>query len=292
MTNNNELPNTLSALLRDYSVAEGIQMAEQQVRMHPAQASRRHSLFQLLCVAGDWSRALQQIQLCAQMDANYTREAQVFGELIRCEIYRHACFQGEQRPDFILPPPAWIEDLLAALACNTRGETQEADAHRSRALEAITDTAGQWNGGAFDWISDSDSRTGPVLELIAGGVYIWLPFSQIRSLKSPLPAHLTDLLWKPVNVTLNNGDTHSAGCFPATAALKRLPTPCVCAGKRSSGMGRERRWYRRWVRGCGSPAVAISACWNCPPVPLIPLKEATRERLSSASGQPPAAHAV
>ncbi|MCV5920033.1 impE family protein, partial [Escherichia coli] len=32
MTNNNELPTTLSALLRDYSLAEGIQMAEQQVR--------------------------------------------------------------------------------------------------------------------------------------------------------------------------------------------------------------------------------------------------------------------
>lgn len=188
-------------------------MAEQQVRMHPAQASRRHSLFQLLCVAGYWSRALQQIQLCARMDANYTREAQVFGELIRCEIYRHACFQGEQRPDCILPPPAWMEDLLTALACNARGEAQEADAHRSRALEAITDTAGQWNGGAFDWISDSDSRTGPVLELIAGGVYIWLPFSQICSLKSPRPAHLTDLIWKPVNVTLNNGDTHSAWLF-------------------------------------------------------------------------------
>ena len=43
MTNNNVLPATLSALLRDYSVAEGIQMAEQQVSKHPAQASRRHS---------------------------------------------------------------------------------------------------------------------------------------------------------------------------------------------------------------------------------------------------------
>ncbi|HAV1239701.1 TPA: impE family protein, partial [Salmonella enterica] len=142
------------------------------------------------------------------------REAQIFGELIRCEIYRQSCFQGEQRPGFILPPPVWMEDLLAALACHARGETPEADAHRSRALNAMTDVSGQWNGGAFDWISDSDSRTGPVLELIAGGVYIWLPFSQIRSLKSPLPAHLTDLLWKPVNVTLQNGDTHSAWLFP------------------------------------------------------------------------------
>lgn len=53
-----------------------------------------------------------------------------------------------------------------------------------------------------------------VLELIAGGAYIWLPFSQICSLKSPQPAHLIDLIWKPVNVTLNNGDTHSAWLFP------------------------------------------------------------------------------
>ncbi|RZM85496.1 MULTISPECIES: type VI secretion system accessory protein TagJ [unclassified Escherichia] len=221
MTNNNVLPATLSALLRDYSVAEGIQLAEHQVKMHPAQASRRHSLFQLLCAIGDWSRALQQIQLCARMDANYTREAQVFGELIRCEIYRHSCFQGEQHPGFILPPPAWMEDLLAALACNARGEAQEADAYRSHALEAITDTTGQWNSGVFDWISDSDSRTGPVLELVAGGVYIWLPFSQIRSLKSPLPANLTDLIWKPVNITLHNGDTHSAWLFPRYSGSER-----------------------------------------------------------------------
>ncbi|MED9093115.1 type VI secretion system accessory protein TagJ [Escherichia marmotae] len=213
MTNNNVLPAMLSALLRDYSVAEGIQIAEQQVKKQPTLASHRHNLFQLLCVTGCWSRALQQIQLCARIDANYTREAQIFGELIRCEIYRHTCFQGEQRPGFILSPPAWMENLLAALTGNTRGEAQEADVHRNRALEAITDTTGQWNGGKFDWISDSDSRTGPVLELIAGGVYIWLPFSQIRSLKSPRPVHLTDLLWKPVNITLHNGDTHSAWLF-------------------------------------------------------------------------------
>ncbi|MDI5036067.1 hypothetical protein MJM43_32145, partial [Salmonella enterica subsp. enterica serovar Montevideo] len=42
--------------------AEGIQMAEQQVRENPAKALCRHSLFQLLCVAGDWSRALHQLQ--------------------------------------------------------------------------------------------------------------------------------------------------------------------------------------------------------------------------------------
>lgn len=205
------LPATLSALLQEYSIAEGIQMAEQQVRENPAKALCRHSLFQLLCVAGDWSRALHQLQLCARMEANYTQEARLYRELVRCEMFRHTVFQGEQRPGFLLPQPVWVESLLAALACHD--DTGEVDKHRNTALEAITDTGGQWNGGAFDWASDSDSRLGPVLELVTGGVYIWLPFSQIRSLESPQPARLTDLLWKPVNITLMNGDTHGAWLF-------------------------------------------------------------------------------
>ncbi|ESH44483.1 hypothetical protein SEEB8392_22939 [Salmonella enterica subsp. enterica serovar Berta str. ATCC 8392] len=205
------LPATLSALIQEYSIAEGIQMAEQQVRENPAKALCRHSLFQLLCVAGDWSRALHQLQLCARMEANYTQEARLYRELVRCEMFRHTVFQGEQRPGFLLPQPVWVESLLAALACHD--DTGEVDKHRNTALEAITDTGGQWNGGAFDWASDSDSRLGPVLELVTGGVYIWLPFSQIRSLESPQPTRLTDLLWKPVNITLVNGDTHGAWLF-------------------------------------------------------------------------------
>ncbi len=114
-------------------------------------------------------------------------------------MFRHTVFQGEQRPGFLLPQPVWVESLLAALACHD--DTGEIDKHRNTALEAITDTGGQWSGGAFDWASDSDSRLGPVLELVTGGVYIWLPFSQICSLESPQPARLTDLLWKPVNIT-------------------------------------------------------------------------------------------
>ncbi len=61
-----------------------------------------------------------------------------------------------------------MESLLKIPACHD--DTGEADKHRNTALEAITDTGGQWNGGAFDWASDSDSRLGPVLELVTGGV--------------------------------------------------------------------------------------------------------------------------
>ncbi|MEX9251759.1 type VI secretion system accessory protein TagJ [Pseudenterobacter timonensis] len=213
MNRTDMLPATLSALLRDNSVSDGIQMAERLVRKNPARAACRHSLFQLLCITGDWPRALQQLQLCARMDANYTQEARLFRELVRCEMFRQSVFQGTQRPGFILPQPVWTESLLDALACEARSEIQEADQHRNTALETISDTCGRWNGGSFDWVSDSDSRLGPVLEVVTGGEYIWLPFSQIRSLETPFPVRLTDLLWKPVNITLVNGDLHGAWLF-------------------------------------------------------------------------------
>jgi type VI secretion system protein ImpE len=213
MKKNDTLPATLSALLHEHSLVDGLQMAEQRVRIHPAQVACRHSLFQLLCIMGEWSRAMQQLQLCARMDANYIQEAQLFGELIRCEMFRQSCLQGKQRPGFILPPPTWMEDLLSALMHNARGETAEADVCRSKALEAMTDVGGQWNDSGFDWISDSDSRIGPVVELVSGGIYTWLPFSQIRLLGSSSPNQLTDLCWKPVTITLVNGVTYGAWLF-------------------------------------------------------------------------------
>ncbi|MDI5419244.1 ATP-binding cassette domain-containing protein, partial [Salmonella enterica subsp. enterica serovar Kentucky] len=42
----------------------------------------------------------------------------------------------------VLPQPVWVESLLAALACHD--DTGEVDKHRNTALEAITDTGGQW----------------------------------------------------------------------------------------------------------------------------------------------------
>ncbi len=73
---------------------------------NPAKALCRRSLFQLLCVAGDWSRALP---------AGYApgwaiiRGGPAVPGLVRCEMFRHTVFQGEQRPGFLLPRPfGWV----------------------------------------------------------------------------------------------------------------------------------------------------------------------------------------
>lgn len=211
MNKTNRLPATLTALLEERSIEEGIMLAEQQVRENPAKALYRNVLFQLLCVVGNWPRALHQLQLVVRLDASYTQEARLYRELVRCEIFRHSVFQGDLRPVFLLPQPTWMEPLLAALACKNDGK--KIDECRNTALKLIRDTGGEWSGGRFDWASDSDSRLGPVLELVTGGVYVWLPFSHIRSLESAPPERLTDLLWAPANITLVSGKICSAWMF-------------------------------------------------------------------------------
>lgn len=211
MNKTDRLPASLTALLEERSIEEAIKLVEQQIRANPAKALYRNVLFQLLCVVGDWTRALHQLQLFVKLDASYAQEARLYRELVRCEMFRHCVFQGDQRPAFLLPQPDWVASLLAALACKSDGK--KVDECRNAALNRVTDTGGEWNGGTFDWASDSDSRLGPVLELVTGGVYIWLPFSQIRSLASAPPVRLTDLFWAPVNITLVSGKSCSAWMF-------------------------------------------------------------------------------
>ncbi len=78
MKKTDALPSTQSALIQAYSIAGGIQMAGPRIRDNPAKALCRHSLFQLLCVAVDWSRALHQLHLCARKKAHYTQESRLY----------------------------------------------------------------------------------------------------------------------------------------------------------------------------------------------------------------------
>ncbi len=69
-------------------------------------------------------------------------------------------------------------------------------------------------------------------------MYIWLPFSQIRSLESPQPTRLTDLLWKPVNITTVNGDTHGARLFTRYSGSESASDALrLCRKPRQDGPG-------------------------------------------------------
>jgi len=58
-------------LLRDGNLAEALAQLQSEVRKEPGNAGYRVFLFQLLCVLGDWNRALGQLGAVALEDLGH-----------------------------------------------------------------------------------------------------------------------------------------------------------------------------------------------------------------------------
>ncbi|MGU7780938.1 type VI secretion system accessory protein TagJ [Burkholderia sp. PU8-34] len=175
------------------------------IRAQPASASHRWALFQLMCVTGEWTRAIQQLQVWAKLSTDQTRIAQVYRDLIRAERWRMSVVQGLKRPGFVLEPMPWVDDLLDALGCAADGRTDEADGKREAAFDAAPTVAVRFPDGKAAWIVDSDSRFGPVCEVFTAGHYRWVSFSDMAAWRVSTPTTLVDLVWSPCVLTLTDG---------------------------------------------------------------------------------------
>jgi len=134
------------------------------VRADAGRASLRVFLFQLLCVLGNWSRAIQQLKVSAEMDPGATPMAQTYREAIVCEVYREKVFAGQKDPLIFGEPQEWIALMLDALKLQADGHVEKATATRARAFDAAPAVVGEIDGQSFEWIADADMRLGPLLE--------------------------------------------------------------------------------------------------------------------------------
>ncbi|MFC6640084.1 virulence protein SciE type [Sulfitobacter sp. JBTF-M27] len=178
---------------------------QDKVRANPADPKLRIFLFQLLCVLGDWKRAITQLKLSGEMDPAALMMAQTYREGIICEVYREKVFKGEKDPMIFGEPETWLALLIEAQKLLAQGKTAEAAQLRAQAFEEAPTTSGTVNGKPFAWIADADMRLGPVLEIIVNGRYFWLPFTQISKLEIEEPADLRDAVWTAATLTLRNG---------------------------------------------------------------------------------------
>lgn len=193
------LPSFTSQLPLD----EQLKALKDQIRQAPASAPLRIYYFQLLCVQGEWQKALEQLQLCAQLDPQSEPMARAYREAIRCEVLRAEVFAGKKKPFLMGEPAQWLACLIDALA----HEGAAAEDLRARALDEAPVTAGHVGEHGFEWLADSDTRLGPVCELLANGSYYWLPFDAIAQIGFEPVQDLRDLVWLPCEVTLRHGGT-------------------------------------------------------------------------------------
>ena len=191
--------------LRSGDLTATLTALQDKVRADPADAKLRIFLFQLLCVLGDWKRAITQLKLSAEMAPAALMMAQTYREGIICEVYREKVFKGEKDPMIFGEPEPWLALLIEAQKLLAAGKPAEAAKLREQAFEEAPATSGTVNGTAFEWIADADMRLGPVLEIVINGRYFWLPFSQISKLVIEEPTDLRDAVWTAATLTLSNG---------------------------------------------------------------------------------------
>lgn len=189
---------TLSGLLEEATAA---------VRSDPARAKPRIALFQALCVAGQWDRALTQLQVLGELDAETKAMVDTCQALLRCERYRTEVFAGQRLPLFVGEPEPWIGQMAQAATLTAQGQVEQAEALRALALDAAPATGGRLDGTPFEWLADADSRLGPLLEAVVNGKYTWIPLNRLLRIDIEAPQDLRDLVWCPASFQFASGGT-------------------------------------------------------------------------------------
>jgi len=178
---------------------------QEQVKTQPANAKLRIFLFQLLCVLGQWERALNQLKVASGLDPAALAMAQTYGEAVRCEAIRTDVFAGRKSPMVFGEPEQWLALLIESLLVGGRGDAARADELRLRAFEEADASPGDLNGQPFEWVADADSRLGPVLEAVINGRYYWVPFTRLAAVTLEEPEDLRDMVWMPAQLQFENG---------------------------------------------------------------------------------------
>jgi len=193
------------ATLKAGDPSAALQQLQEAVRAHPADARLRIFLFQLLCVLGQWERALNQLKVASGLDASAIPMAQTYGEAVRCEAIRRQVFAGKTSPMIFGEPEQWLALLIESLLVDGRGNGAQSESLRLRAFDEAEASSGSVDGRPFEWLSDADSRLGPVLEAVINARYYWVPYARLAKITIEAPTDLRDVVWMPAHLEFENG---------------------------------------------------------------------------------------
>lgn len=199
--------------IRDADPDLALKYLQDGVRGNPADPKLRVFLFQLLSVQGQWDRALNQLNVAAELDASTLAMAQMYREALRCEALRNDVFAGRRSPLVFGMPEQWLALLIESLLAAGQGDAARATALREQAFNDAPPSAGTIDGEAFSWIADADMRLGPVCEAVINGKYYFVPYSALAKIDIEPPEDMRDLVWMPAHFVFTNGG-EAVGVIP------------------------------------------------------------------------------
>jgi type VI secretion system protein ImpE len=175
------------------------------VKANPTDRAARTFLFELSCFSGDWERAERQLEVVGHQDTNAMIGSMIYRQNFKAERDRANLFANGLKPEFLLTPPAYVEDLLQANNRLREGNAGEARQILDDVEENRPAFACRVNDEQFTDFRDYNDATMCVLEAFLKDQYVWLPLEQIQKVKFLKPKSLRDLFWIQAEVELING---------------------------------------------------------------------------------------
>lgn len=206
-----------------------------EVKRAPSDQGARIFLFQLLALAGEWDKALNQLKALAQLSPEAQMLSTVYGQAIAAERRRADAWAGRQPFEVLAPSSPWVEQLGQSLNAMTSGRRHEGERLRDEAFDQAGDTPGRRGNDNFLWIADIDPRLGPCFEAIVAGRWGLVPFEAVEVVRAEGARDLRDMVWLPVEMRLRSGQS-AAALLPVRYPQSEIETEDAVR------LGRETRW--------------------------------------------------
>lgn len=208
-------------LLRNGDIAGARAWLAAELRRQPGDVNLRQFFWQLIAVEGEWDKAATQVRALAASNPKAMMMSGVYGQALGAMKTRDAVFAGKERPVSLVGNEPWVLGLLDALHAHT-SVAPDAAARSEAALAEAPATPGTLDGERFEWIADADTRFGPMLEVIIGDAYGFIPFAAMTRVRAKAPEDLRDFVVHEVEIELRSGQTSMAMVpvvYPGTHAL-------------------------------------------------------------------------
>lgn len=178
-------------------------------------AASRLFYVELLILGERFADARAELKAIESDDPAWPASRRSLLRLVRGAAHRHT----GRRPDILTKPPRHLLYRWNALRCARAGDDRQAVRWADRAEHRRVVVSGHINGRIFNDLRDTDQRFESVLELIADGVYLWLPFEAMKRLTVLPVQFVVDSIYRPVQIELTDGrpfDAHLPCVYPGT----------------------------------------------------------------------------
>jgi type VI secretion system protein ImpE len=176
----------------------------QEVKSKPTDVTSRTSLFEMLCLAGEWDRALKQLDVIGQQGPDAEMGVQVYKHNIKAARDRERLFSDGLAPHFLTEPPSYVDLHLDAINRIREGNLTQARELLDKAEEERPAFQGTIGEKEFKDFRDADDLVSSVLEVIVHDKYTWIPIEQIGRIEIEEPKNLRDTIWIPAKIETTN----------------------------------------------------------------------------------------